>query len=95
MPQFWIAIFFIFLAVAELYQSIKDIDLPLPVYLGLGTILAIASNYQQQFFFNSDLGASAPVQHRQITPLQPIVADPVLSSIQTPGLAVVQPQDVA
>ena len=94
MPQFWIAIFFIFLAVAELYQSIKDIDLPLPVYLGLGTILAIASNYQQQFFFDSGLGAADPVEHRQITPLQPIVADPVLGSIQTSGLAAVQPQDV-
>ena len=94
MPQFWIAIFFIFLAVAELYQSIKDIDLPLPVYLGLGTILAIASNYQQQLFFDSGSGAVTPVDHRQITPLQPIVADPVLSSIQTPGLAAVQLQDV-
>ena len=95
MPQFWIAIFFIFLAVAELYQSIKDIDLPLPVYLGLGTILAIASNYQQQLFFNSGLGASASGEHHQITSLQPIVADPVLSSIQTPELAAVQPQDIA
>ena len=95
MPQFWIAIFFIFLAVAELYQSIKDIDLPLPVYLGLGTILAIASNYQQQLFFDSGSGAAAPVEHRQITPIQPIVADPVLSSMQTPILAVVQPQDLA
>jgi hypothetical protein len=58
MPQFWIAIFFILLAVAELYQSIKDIDLPLPIYLGLGTILAVASNYQQQLPF-------APFLHRR------------------------------
>jgi hypothetical protein len=94
MPQFWIAIFFIFLAVAELYQSIKDIDLPLPVYLGLGTILAIASNYQQQFLFDSGLGAAAPVAHRQINPLQSITADPALSSMGTPLLAVTQPPDV-
>jgi hypothetical protein len=59
MPQFWIAIFFMLLAVAELYQSIKDIDLPLPVYLVLGTILAVASNYQQQFSFDS------PFLHRR------------------------------
>jgi hypothetical protein len=60
MPQFWIAIFFILLAVAELYQSIKDIDLPLPVYLGLGTILAIASNYHQRSSFSPDLQLTLP-----------------------------------
>jgi hypothetical protein len=48
MPQFWIVFFFILLGVAELYQSVKDIVLPLPVYLGLGAVLAVASNYQQQ-----------------------------------------------
>jgi hypothetical protein len=81
MPQFWITIFFILLAVAELYQSIKDIDLPLPVYLGLGTILAVASNYQQQ------LG-------RQITQLPTSTADPVLSSVQALLLAAAQQQDL-
>ena len=81
MPQFWIAIFFILLAIAELYQSIKNIDLPLPVYLGLGTILAVASNYQQQL-------------DRQLTQLPTSTADPVLSSVQAPLLAVAQQQDL-
>ena len=85
MPQFWIAIFFIFLAAAELYQSIKDIELPLPVYLGLGTILAIASNYQQQLSFADD---------RQTTQLPNITADPLLSSTQAPLLTAAQQQDV-
>jgi hypothetical protein len=49
MPQFWIAIFFIFLAVAQLYDSIKDINLPFPAYLVLGTLLAVASNSQAKF----------------------------------------------
>lgn len=79
MPQFWIAIFFILLAVAELYQSAKDIDLPLPVYLGLGTILAVASNYQQRF---------SPDTSQEI-------ANPGLSSVQTPTLTVAPPQDDA
>jgi hypothetical protein len=48
MPQFWIVFFFILLAVAELYQSVKDITLPFPVYLILGAVLAVASNYQHQ-----------------------------------------------
>ena len=60
MPQFWIAIIFIFLAVAELYQSIKDIDLPLPVYLGLGTILAVASNTQAKFSLDHPPQPSKP-----------------------------------
>ena len=85
MPQFWIAIFFILLAAAELYQSIKDIELPLPVYLGLGTILAVASNYHQGFLFAGD---------RQITQLPNITADPALSSTQAPLLTAAQQQDL-
>jgi hypothetical protein len=85
MPQFWIAIFFMLLAVAELYQSIKDIDLPLPVYLGLGTVLAVASNYQQQFSFARD---------RQIGQQPTSTAEPVLSSTQTPLPEATQPQDL-
>ena len=76
-PQFWIAIFFILLAVAELYQSIKEIDLPFPVYLVLGTLLAVASNYQHQ----TTLG-----QIQQVTLEEIKTADPVLSSIQSPVL---------
>jgi hypothetical protein len=78
MPQVWIAIFFILLAVAQLYQSLKDIDLPLPIYLILGVVLAIASNSQQQFSFS---------QARTIT--QPTIegSNSVLSLVQTPVLA--------
>jgi hypothetical protein len=54
MAQFWIVFFFILLGVAELYQSVKDIVLPLPVYLGLGAVLAVASNYQQQISLNQN-----------------------------------------
>ena len=83
MPQFWIAIFFMLLAVAELYQSIKDIDLPLPVYLGLGMILAVASNYQQQFPFDSALVKTALVKNSPAVQLAPIEIDPLVSSTQT------------
>ena len=77
MPQFWIAIFFILLAAAQLYQSIKDINLPFPVYLILGTVLAVASNAHGKFSFS---------------PNQPVVlqeigeSDPVLNSLQTTRL---------
>ena len=78
MPQFWIALFFILLAVAELYQSVKAISLPLPAYLVLGMLLAVASNYQHKTAFFSQT-------HRD--PLPEIkVADPALSSALPPAL---------
>jgi hypothetical protein len=54
MAQFWIVFFFILLGVAELYQSAKDVVLPFPVYLVLGAVLAVASNYQQQGLFTQN-----------------------------------------
>ena len=86
MPQFWIAIFFMLLAVAELYQSIKDIDIPLSVYLGLGMILAVASNYQQQFSFDAVLIKTALVEHDPASQLSPIEIDPLVSSTQAQDL---------
>ena len=93
MPQFWIAIFFMLLAVAELYQSIKDIDLPLPVYLGLGTILAVASNYQQQLLFDAPTEQLSQ-RDRQITQLPASTTNPVVSSVQVPLLAAAPQQDL-
>jgi uncharacterized membrane protein YbhN (UPF0104 family) len=74
MAQFWIAIFFILLAVAELYQSIKDINLPLPVYLVLGTVLAVASNSHSQLLFSPDQRATLSAVQEP---------DPILISMET------------
>lgn len=82
MPQFWIAIFFILLAIAELYESVRSISLPFPAYLVLGALLAVASNYQHKATFG---------QVRQ--PLQEVkVPAPVLSSSQLPILPTTEPQ---
>ncbi|WP_310429126.1 hypothetical protein [Chamaesiphon sp. VAR_48_metabat_135_sub] len=77
MPQFWIAVFFILLAIAQLYQSIKDINLPFPVYLVLGTVLAVASNSQAKFSLSPD---------RQVTLQEIKESDPVSISISSPLL---------
>ena len=77
MPQFWIAVFFILLAAAQLYQSIKDINLPFPVYLVLGTVLAVVSNSQTKFSFSQD---------RQVTLQEIKKSDPVLISVPAPLL---------
>jgi hypothetical protein len=70
MAQFWIAIFFILLAVTQLFQSIKDINLPFPVYLVLGTVLAVASNFQHQFSFSTSQQLTS-----EITTLEPALAE--------------------
>jgi hypothetical protein len=44
----WIGIFLFLLAVAELYQSIQSVELPLPIYLILGAALAVISNYNSK-----------------------------------------------
>jgi hypothetical protein len=44
MVQLSIVLFFGLFAVVEIYQSVKNVQLPMPVYLVLGIILAIASN---------------------------------------------------
>jgi hypothetical protein len=66
MPQFWIVIFFVLLAIAQLYQSIKDIELPFPVYLILGVVLAVAANSPPKFFGGQDLQVKTPDLQAQV-----------------------------
>ena len=84
MAQFWIAIFFIFLAVAQLYQSIKDINLPLPVYLVLGAMLAVASNSQQQLSFTPARQITLPKLEESQPILSLITAPPLVDDIKLP-----------
>jgi hypothetical protein len=44
MVQLSIVVFFGLFAAVEIYQSVKNVQLPMPVYLVLGILLAVASN---------------------------------------------------
>jgi hypothetical protein len=44
MVQLSIVLFFGLFAVVEIYQSVKNVQLPMPVYLVLGILLALVSN---------------------------------------------------
>lgn len=80
MPQFWIAIFFILLGATQLYQSIKDINLPFPVYLVLGTVLAVAANSQHKLAFMP----TQKVNLQEIKPPEPVLNPqpaPILTAI--------------
>jgi len=50
----WLACFFILFALAELFDWIKHISLPMPIYILGGAFLAIASNYSKHFGFLFD-----------------------------------------
>lgn len=57
----WIVSFGILLVLAEFYQWVQEITLPLPVFIVGGVVLAIASNYDKFI----------PPQTTQSLPLQP------------------------
>ena len=83
MPQFWLAIFFIVIAIAQLFQSIKEINLPFPVYLVLGTSLAVASNYQGKLLFSQDLPQAIPEPQVAVQTKEPPVLNSVPAEILT------------
>ncbi|WP_310415632.1 hypothetical protein [Chamaesiphon sp. OTE_8_metabat_110] len=86
MAQFWIAVFFILLASAQLVQSIKAIDLPFPVYLILGMVLAVAANPRSRLAF---------IPTQQVTIQEIATPDPTIAAavplISTPEFHNVAP----
>ena len=44
---FWLTCFFVLFALAEFFDWVKEISLPLPVYILGGAFLAVASNYNK------------------------------------------------
>ena len=85
MAQFWIAVFFILLASAQLVQSIKEIVLPFPVYLILGMVLAIAANPRSRLAF---------IPTQQVTLQEIKVPHPVITAPDRPLIAA-NPHNVA
>jgi hypothetical protein len=43
----WLACFFVLFALAELFDWVKEFNLPLPIYILGGAFLAVASNYDK------------------------------------------------
>jgi hypothetical protein len=43
----WLGCFLVLFAVAELFDWVKDLSLPLPIYILGGAFLAVASNYNR------------------------------------------------
>ena len=43
----WLACFFVLFALAEFFDWVKELSLPLPIYILGGAFLAVASNYNR------------------------------------------------
>jgi hypothetical protein len=71
----WIGLFFALFIVAELYQSVKDVQLPFPVYLILGTVLAVASNYDRHAALPTATNQPEKVVLQEIPPPQLTAAE--------------------
>ncbi len=57
----WLACFGVLFALAELYQWVKHLMLPLPIYILGGAFLAIASNYDKFSWMQRDAAQVPPV----------------------------------
>lgn len=53
--RIWLACFFVLFALAQLFDWLQNLTLPLPIYILGGSFLAIASNYNKGlgFFFGN------------------------------------------
>jgi hypothetical protein len=73
MVQLSIVLFFGLFAVVETYQSVKNVQLPMPVYLILGILLAIASNVAKQL----------PASPENITEAELVNPKPIIAELTT------------
>jgi hypothetical protein len=76
MVQLSIVLFFGLFAMVEIYQSVKNVQLPMPVYLVLGIMLAIASNAAKYLPPNS-------VNITEAELVSPELVKPELPTLQT------------
>jgi hypothetical protein len=81
--RIWLSCFLVLFGLAELFQWMKQLSLPLPVFILGGAFLAIASNYDRRagFPFNQ-------LPANFLHPLEPQNSDPMAES--EPPIAVNQ-----
>lgn len=68
----WLACFVVLFALAQLFDWVKGLQLPLPIYILGGAFLAVASNYDKLFgtYFSdvTDASMEASVEQVQLGP---------------------------
>lgn len=58
----WLTCFVLLFALSQLFDWMKHISLPLPIYILGGAFLAIASNYNKHWGFLFDFLGNPPTQ---------------------------------
>jgi hypothetical protein len=66
----WLACFLVLFALAELFDWVKDLSLPLPIYILGGAFLAVASNYNRLIgsYWNTETELNQKLADIQIQP---------------------------
>jgi hypothetical protein len=82
MVQLSIVLFFGLFAVVETYQSVKNVQLPMPVYLVLGIMLAIASNVAKNLPSSAMNITESELVNPNLTTLQTHNPEQVISGIE-------------
>jgi hypothetical protein len=63
----WLACFFVLFALAELFNWLQELKLPLPIYILGGAFLAVASNYDKLFgSYLSNVSVEATLEQPQL-----------------------------
>lgn len=60
----WLACFFVLFALAQLFDWVQELSLPLPIYILGGAFLAVASNYDKIVgsYFSDAINEALPEQ---------------------------------
>ena len=79
--QVWLACFLVLFGLAELFDWMKQLSLPLPVFILGGAFLAIVSNYDRRAGFPFNMISSLP---RDSQPMVPTPAQMVIPRSSPP-----------
>ncbi len=64
----WLACFLLLFALAQLFDWLQDLHLPLPIYILGGAFLAVASNYDKLFGYYMSDTANATIEAPGVQP---------------------------
>ena len=79
--QVWLACFLVLFGLSELFDWMKQLSLPLPVFILGGAFLAIVSNYDRRAGFPFNMIGRLPNREAQpMAPASPQVVDAARSS---------------
>ncbi|MEH2257435.1 hypothetical protein [Nostoc sp.] len=82
----WLACFLVLFALAELFDWLQELNLPLPIYILGGAFLAVASNYDKivgSYFADSSMEASLEQpQLDSLTPSTNPISFPITSPVE-------------